>query len=199
MSAVSPDGVSFEDWVGRSHERTDALTTRLAAEFEATFAPNLAKIPGAPLGLFWTLAPDIEPAVKVVASAFTGERLFSDFSATLKSNGLIDNKEVRVLSGLSHFIILYAAICMHQCIIVVDESFTMSLSTFAHPAGFIQVDCPIAVKTGMINVPTIALSSAIFSTSLKSDEYCEPSLRLTPGPWDFPLELTGSGRIKRLQ
>ncbi|MGO9422740.1 FAS1-like dehydratase domain-containing protein [Roseiarcus sp.] len=65
MSAISPDGVSFEDWVGRSYERTDTLTTRLGAEFTATFAPNLPSLPGAPLGLFWTLAPDIEPPINL--------------------------------------------------------------------------------------------------------------------------------------
>ena len=65
MSAISPDGVSFESWVGRRREQRDTLTPRLAAEFAATFAPNLAPAPGAPIGLFWTLAPDIEPAVNL--------------------------------------------------------------------------------------------------------------------------------------
>ena len=65
MSAIAPDGVSFENWIGRSHAREDALTPRIAAEFEATFVPNLARVSGAPLGLFWTLAPDIKPAVNL--------------------------------------------------------------------------------------------------------------------------------------
>ena len=89
----------------------------------------------------------------VALPAFTGERLFLDFSATLKSNGLIDKNEVRTLAGLKHFIILYAAVCMHQCVIVIDDSFTMLLSTFAHPNGVIQVDCPIPVKTGNPKCP----------------------------------------------
>jgi 3-methylfumaryl-CoA hydratase len=62
VTAISRDGVSFDHWVGRTHERRDTLAPRLAAEFEATFAPNLARLPGAPLGLFWTLAPDVESA-----------------------------------------------------------------------------------------------------------------------------------------
>ena len=65
MSTVSPEGISFADWIGRSYVRDDALTPRLAAEFEATFAPNLARLSGVPLGLFWTLAPDIEPAANL--------------------------------------------------------------------------------------------------------------------------------------
>ena len=65
MSAIAPDGVSFENWIGRSHAREDALTSRIAAEFEAIFGPNLANVSGAPLGLFWMLAPDIEPGVNL--------------------------------------------------------------------------------------------------------------------------------------
>ncbi len=70
MSAISLDGVSFENWIGRSHVREDALTPRIAAEFEATFGPNLANVFGAPLGLFWTLAPDIESAVNLGQDAY---------------------------------------------------------------------------------------------------------------------------------
>ena len=65
MSAISADGVSFADWIGRAFERRDALTPRLAAEFTATLTPHLASAPGAPLGLHWMLAPDIEPAVNL--------------------------------------------------------------------------------------------------------------------------------------
>ncbi len=65
MSTISPDGVSFENWIGSSHVREDALTPRIAAEFEVTFGPNLANVSGAPLGLFLTLGPDIEPAVNL--------------------------------------------------------------------------------------------------------------------------------------
>ena len=69
MSADSPDGLSFADWIGRTQVREDALSARLAAEFAATFSPNLAEVPGAPVGLFWTLAPDIEPAVNLGGDA----------------------------------------------------------------------------------------------------------------------------------
>ena len=62
MSAVAPDGQSFAEWIGRTAQRRDILTPRLAAEFAATFAPHLADLPGAALGLHWTLAPDLEPA-----------------------------------------------------------------------------------------------------------------------------------------
>ncbi len=52
MSAISPEGVAYDDWIGRVSRRADILSARLAAEFEATFAPHLAPVPGAALGLF---------------------------------------------------------------------------------------------------------------------------------------------------
>jgi 3-methylfumaryl-CoA hydratase len=65
MNATSSEGVSFADWIGRSWERRDTLTPRLAAEFDATLTPHLAQIAGARPGSFWTLAPDIEPASRL--------------------------------------------------------------------------------------------------------------------------------------
>ena len=46
-------------WIGRSTERTDVISPRMAESFLATLKPHLAAGPGAPLGLFWCLAPDI--------------------------------------------------------------------------------------------------------------------------------------------
>ena len=135
----------------------------------------------------------------VARSAFNGERLYLDFSATLKSNGLISKDELRTLATIRHFVILYASVVMHRCAIVIDESLTVLLQTFAHPAARIQVDCPIPITTGIASIPAINLSSAIFSTDLSSSQYCDPSLLTIRSPWDFPLELTSGGRIKRLE
>jgi 3-methylfumaryl-CoA hydratase len=60
LSADSPE--LYADWIGRTQTRRDVLTPRLLREFQATLAPNLAEVEGAPLGLAWALAPDIEPA-----------------------------------------------------------------------------------------------------------------------------------------
>lgn len=46
-------------WIGRESRRTDVVSPRLAACFTATLAPHLAATPGAPLGVFWCLAPDV--------------------------------------------------------------------------------------------------------------------------------------------
>ena len=65
MSEVRDEAAAFADWIGRTIERRDILSPRLAAEFEATLAPHLASVDGARPGLFWTLAPDIERADKL--------------------------------------------------------------------------------------------------------------------------------------
>ena len=46
-------------WIGRSSERTDVISARMAESFTATLAPHLARPAAVPLGLFWCLAPDI--------------------------------------------------------------------------------------------------------------------------------------------
>lgn len=60
------DGQSLEAnlaaWIGRRSEREDVLDERLIAEFRATLEPHLAAAASVPPGLFWCLAPDIEPA-----------------------------------------------------------------------------------------------------------------------------------------
>ena len=48
-------------WIGRRSERHDVMDERLIAEFTATLSPYLAKATHVPAGLFWCLAPDIEP------------------------------------------------------------------------------------------------------------------------------------------
>lgn len=61
MSEALPDAAAYSDWIGRSIARRDLVTARLAAEFEATLAPHLARADGTVPGLFWTLAPDTVP------------------------------------------------------------------------------------------------------------------------------------------
>ena len=53
----------LRSWIGRTEEATDLITPRLAASFEASFAPHLAPCPAgnAPLALHWCLAPPTVP------------------------------------------------------------------------------------------------------------------------------------------
>lgn len=54
---------SLKGWIGRTAEDEDMVTPRLAAEYEATLTPTLARVaPGeVPLALHWCLSPAISP------------------------------------------------------------------------------------------------------------------------------------------
>ncbi len=57
------DARPFAEWIGRKSESEDVITPRLAASFNAIFAPNLAPVAdgAAPLGMHWCLSPAIAP------------------------------------------------------------------------------------------------------------------------------------------
>jgi 3-methylfumaryl-CoA hydratase len=59
--AAAATDADLAGWIGRRSEREDVMDERLIAEFTATFSPYLAKAAQVPPGLFWCLAPDIEP------------------------------------------------------------------------------------------------------------------------------------------
>ena len=56
------DVALLKSWIGRTADATDVITPRLADEFVATFAPQIAASPPeAPLGIHWCLSPAIAP------------------------------------------------------------------------------------------------------------------------------------------
>lgn len=134
----------------------------------------------------------------VVTPAFTGERLFDELSETLRSNGLIAKTEVQRFNTLRHYIILFAAVQMHRCSIMIDD-YAIPLSVMGHSGAQIEVDCAIPLFFQLPNVAILNLSSAMFQTDLKSEVYCDSSLLNTPGPWTFPIELSSTGQLCRLE
>ncbi|MGJ8573196.1 MAG: FAS1-like dehydratase domain-containing protein [Hoeflea sp.] len=61
MSDIDID--HLRSWIGRTQEKTDTITPRLAESFNAIFDSSSGLEPGdqAPLGIHWCLAPDIAP------------------------------------------------------------------------------------------------------------------------------------------
>ena len=57
----------------------------------------------------------------VANPAFTGERLFSDVSRTLQSNGLLNKSEMQTFSKRAQIFVLFAAVQMHRCSVVLDH------------------------------------------------------------------------------
>lgn len=64
---MSVDIAHLRGWIGREAESVDLVTPRLADEFRATFAPNLAETDEgeAPLAIHWCLSPAIVPAAEI--------------------------------------------------------------------------------------------------------------------------------------
>jgi hypothetical protein len=135
----------------------------------------------------------------VVAPAFTADRLFDDFVATLKSNGLVRKDEERQPTAVKHYIVLFATIQMHRCAVVIDNSFSLVLTVGGQRNWFIEINCPVPLFFQLTNIPILNLSCAIFHTALKSEEYCEETLLSVDANWTFPIELSASGQIRRLQ
>ena len=135
----------------------------------------------------------------VVSPAFTGDKLFNDFVATLHKHDLLKINEIDTFTKSRHFILLYAAIQMHQCSIVIDEETTARVYLTAHKDGNLQVDCGVPIKTGMWNIPLINFASALFETDLHSKDCCDEELLAAPLPWEFALEISSSGMLRRLR
>lgn len=49
----------LKNYIGRTTERSDVISERMIAEFEATFSPHLFASGAVPLGIQWCLSPDI--------------------------------------------------------------------------------------------------------------------------------------------
>lgn len=80
----------------------------------------------------------------IVEPAFTGDRLFDDFSATLRSHGLLRKEELRRFDELKNVVGLFAISQMHNCRVKISEKFSARLSFAAD------------ISSGQLNVKTSA-------------------------------------------
>jgi hypothetical protein len=129
-----------------------------------------------------------------VRPAFTGERLFSDFSATLKSHALLQRGEVMQFERLKPSVVLFAATVMHNCTIQIGDGSSSKLK-LANSAGAVQILATVPFKEAM---GEYHLASAIFLSDLKASEFFTSKLSSSAEPWDFDVELTPEGLLDRL-
>jgi hypothetical protein len=127
--------------------------------------------------------------------AFTATKLFTDFSETLRSNGLLTKHEQRQFEALKPAILLFAASVMHNCVIQIGNGLTCKLTASTRgPADTIVVNAPVPT----IANPQIFFSSSIFSTDLNSKDHCDEALSGMTEPWDLDLEVTGAKKLAKL-
>jgi hypothetical protein len=127
--------------------------------------------------------------ILTMKSAFTGDKLFSDFGATLNSLSLLKKSEQSSFSRLKPAISLFAVSVMHNCVIRLDDGTTVKLQAEG-PTGGLHVSL-----TNPSQNPNERLPTSMFSAGLQSCDYCEVDLLATPLPWDVDLEITSSMRL----
>jgi hypothetical protein len=131
-----------------------------------------------------------------VSPAFNGERLFDDFSATLKSHGLIQKSELRAFETLKAAIALYAITVMHNCTIQIRAGVSSQLTAGANQ--LIEVSAAVPVPMAGISPQgggQINLASSIYETAFDCENYCEAALLAMPRPWTCDLEVTPNMRL----
>ncbi|SHG40496.1 hypothetical protein [Bradyrhizobium erythrophlei] len=133
-------------------------------------------------------------SVIIAKAAFDGDRLFADFSATLKSNALVIKSETDALSKLQPVIELFAIAAMHNCRIQMDDGSQIVLKAAPSDAG---IDVNAAIPTHKLkDGGEIFLSSSIFKSKINPKEFCEPNL--LESNWSGEIELSSSGRLSLL-
>jgi hypothetical protein len=130
----------------------------------------------------------------VSAPAFEPSRLFEEFSATLKSNGLITKEDLRDnRDALDSLIQLYAVSVMHNCFVQVGDGTVGQLKARSE---IFNKQIEVSAAAGVYAPPgaKLMMSSSMFTAKLDPAVHCHPDL-LTGNNWDFEVELvsrTGS-------
>jgi hypothetical protein len=140
--------------------------------------------------------------VLVSKPAFDNEKLFSDFSATLKSHSLLKKQEITLFENLKPAIGLFAVSIMHNSVIEIDEKTASALKVSAPQGGPIEV---MAYGQTIIHSPpeypepkTLSFGSPIFVTGLASNEYCDPQLLAESQPWECDIEVNKDMKLAKL-
>jgi len=114
--------------------------------------------------------------------AFDSEKLFSEFEASLQSNGLLRKDERNHFASVKPALALLAVSEMHNCSVDLENGNKCRLSANVSD-GTIAVYAPVPIP----GTPNF-VSQAIFTSDLQSETYCAQSLLELPTPWTVDLE-----------
>jgi hypothetical protein len=135
--------------------------------------------------------------ILVAEPVFNNDRLFSDFSAILKSHGLLSHSEMGAFVDLKPAIGLFAVAEMHNCTVQLGDGVTVRLRiNDVVGANKIAVSAPIQVS--VIRGSPIFISTAIFATEVEAEQGCTAELLALRDPWDFDIELTHERLLAKL-
>lgn len=134
-------------------------------------------------------------SVLVSRPAFDSDRLFTEFSSTLKSHALLERRELSAFEDLKPAIGLFAVSLMHNSRIVLGDGSICRLEGFVESSGVhVNSTVPVPRPDGS----EVQISSSIFSTSLIPSDHCEASLLSEAQPWAFNLEVNSDRKLVRL-
>ncbi len=137
-------------------------------------------------------------SVIVVRPAFEAGRLCDDFLATLKSNGLITHKEIRLhKDALKTLVQLYAVAAMHNCVVQIGDGTTVQLRS-SPSMGDKQINVLADVREAIPGYPNVAITSSIFTAHTDPIVHCHPDL-LTGSAWNFEIEVSPDKRLAPLR
>jgi hypothetical protein len=128
--------------------------------------------------------------------AFDETRLFEEFLATLKSNLLIKNDEIKRFRELKSYLTLYAIAYMHQNSIDLGDGHRSVLCASISTKGNLVI---YAKCKANFHGQVRTWCCTIFDTSLDAKAYCDPDIvrDLSEGK-EFPIELTTKSKLVKL-
>lgn len=129
----------------------------------------------------------------VTLSAFSGERLFDDFSATLKSHAILHKSELPEFEKFKPLLLLFAVSVMHGCKVVLDDGTAVQLDSQKSQDISVYASVPISQEPN-----SVSIASPIFYTGLDASTHCETEL-LEAARWDFEIEVTKNMKLGSLR
>lgn len=137
----------------------------------------------------------------VIKPAFEDSDLFDEFSATLKSNGLITKEELRTHTArLRPLIYLFAVSAMHNCVVRIGDGTTVQLKAWCSiedKSIAVGAAVPLELPNGHYG-GRVSVTADIFKAHLDPAEHCHPDLLSAPS-WDFELEVDRAGKLAPLR
>lgn len=133
-----------------------------------------------------------------VQPAFTSEKLYRDFTATLRSHGLLKKQETNAFEELKTVIGLFAVTVMHNCSIGIRDGANLELKAMlVGPPNSVEVYAAVPIKNSGETNP-VSVAGSIYTVPLPSADHCHPDLQKMTR-WNHDLEITDDMRLTFLQ
>lgn len=136
----------------------------------------------------------------IVRPAFDDTKLFDEFVAVLKSQGLLAKDEVAKLEYLKPILSRYAVTLMHKCIATLKDGSRVEL--FASPNFYDRtINVTAAIDIYPVGHPKfgVKIACSIYTTKIDPVEACESTL-LSISDWQpIHIEIAPDGKITSLR